>query len=316
MKNIILLVSVFVIIAFLTTSYQLPTTNYFGVTFSPMYAKYLSLDWQETYLAILDELKVKRFRIPTYWSEVEKTEGKLDFSEVDFMVDQAGQRGAKLILVVGIKQPRWPECHVPQWAKNLPVEGKQQKALTYIEKVIQRYQDKSQVIAWQVENEPYHNFGDCDKYSANFLKKEVDLVKNLDSKRPIIITDSGEFSLWLKSSKFADQLGISLYRKVHNPYLGNITYPLPSWIYPARAKLIGEKVFITELQAEPWLKLGAKDTDIEEQTKLFSLSDFKNNLNYAKRTGLNEMYLWGVEWWYFMAKNGHPEYLDYAKSLF
>lgn len=315
MKNIIYITIIIIIIGIVLATTHLPTTSILGVTFSPMYAKYLGLDWQKTYLTILDELKVKHFRIPTYWSEVEKIEGELDFSEVDFMVDGAGKREAQIILVVGIKQPRWPECHTPQWVNDLSLQDKQQKALDYIKKVVTRYQDKKQIIAWQVENEPYEEFGHCIKIDKEFIKKEIDLVKSLD-KKPVIITDSGELSLWLRSSKWADQLGVSLYRKAHNPILGNITYPFPTFMYPARAKLVGKKVFIAELQAEPWLKLGAYDTSIEEQTKLFSLADFKDNLDYAKRTGLNEMYLWGVEWWYFMAKNNHPEYLDYAKSYF
>src|SRR3989344_5015331 len=76
----------------------------FGVTFSPKYAKYLKLDWRKTYLETLDELKVKNLRLPTYWDVLEKDKDKYDFTETDFMVDQASKRGARIILVVGARQ--------------------------------------------------------------------------------------------------------------------------------------------------------------------------------------------------------------------
>lgn len=300
-------------------SNQIPNQkNTFGVTFSPMYAKYLGLDWQKTYLDMLDNLKVKYLRIPTYWSVTETDEGKFNFDEVDFMVDEAGKRDAQLIMVVGIKQPRWPECHTPSWARNLPIQDRQQKALNYIEQVITRYAQNPTIISWQVENEPLWrvNFGEyCDKIDANFLQSELDLVKRLDS-RSIILTDSGEWSSWRKPSQKTDILGVSLYRKAYNPTFGYITYPFPAWMYSLKAKLVGKEVFIVELQAEPWAKSGIPDTSIEEQLKLFSPSDLKDAVDYAKKTNLSEIYFWGLEWWYYMATKGHFEYLNYAQSLF
>ena len=303
--------------ALLSTTNHPPPTNH-GVTFSPMYAKYLGLDFQKTYLSILDDLKVRHLRIPSYWSKIEKNQGKYDFSEVDFMVSEAEKRGAKIILVVGIKQPRWPECHIPDWAKELSVEKRQEKALEYIETTVKRYLDSTSIIAWQVENEPFVSwFGEsCDALDANFLQKEVEMVKKLDPDRPIIITDSGEWSLWVTASKYADTLGISVYRKAHNSKLGLVTYPLPSWYYTLKSKLISKKTIISELQAEPWSEKGIAETAIEDQIKLFSPQDFKANQEYASKIGFGEVYFWGVEWWYYMAANGHPEYLRVAKTVF
>src|SRR3989344_1386272 len=141
MKYIIIIVVIVIIkvIFLLTTNYQLPTNHSFGVTFSPMYATYLGLDWQKTYISILDDLKVKNLRIPTYWSKIEKDQGKYDFSEVDFMVSEAQKSGAKITLVVGIKQPRWPEYHIPDWAKNLTTNQKQERILKLTTEIINRY---------------------------------------------------------------------------------------------------------------------------------------------------------------------------------
>ncbi|MBI2330540.1 beta-galactosidase [Candidatus Daviesbacteria bacterium] len=299
-----------------------PAQVKFGVTFSRKYAEYLKLDWQKTYLQILDELKVKNLRIPGYWDVLEPEKGEYDFSEIDFMLDEANKRQAKVILVLGMRQPRWPECHLPTWAKQLTVSERQNRALQFIEQVVQKYKDHPAVWAWQVENEPLLAFGEnCDAPDKDFLRQEVALVRSLSSK-PIIMTDSGELGLWVTSMKLSDIFGTTLYRQVYDKYLGHITYPLPSYFYSIKSNLVrsifapgNNKAIIVELQAEPWLANGVFGLP-EEQIKKFTIENFKNYISFAKKTQFDETYLWGVEWWYFMAANGYPEYLEYARTLF
>jgi len=46
------------------------------------------------------------------------------------------------------------------------------------------------------------------------LKKEIDLVKSLDVKdRPVIITESGEFPLWIMAARYGDMVGVTMYKK-------------------------------------------------------------------------------------------------------
>lgn len=304
--------------ASIPTSHLPPPTSNLGVTFSPMYAKYLGLDWQKTYISSLDDLKIRNLRIPTYWSQIENNPGRVDFSEVDFMVQQASLRGVQLIMVVGARQPRWPECHYPDWAKKISISERQQKTLQFIQTTINKYGSNPTITAWQVENEPYASwFGEgCDHPDPQFLQSEVSLVKNLDPKRPIIITDSGEWSLWTKASQNADILGISVYKKAFNPNLGYLDYPFPIWSYILKSKLVGKKTIISELQAEAWTKQGAKETDPDEAAKRFTVQNLKNNVQFAQKTNFSQIYLWGLEWWYFMAEHGHPEYLEYARTIF
>ena len=74
---------------------------------------------------------------------------------------------------------------------------------------------------------------------------------------------------------------------------------------------------MTELQSEPWLSMrDSSEGSPQKQAQLFSLADFKANIEFAKKTGFDESYLWGVEWWYWIAEKGYPEYLDYAKVIF
>mgnify|MGYP001582535292 FL=1 len=78
-----------------------------------------------------------------------------------------------------------------------------------------------------------------------------------------------------------------------------------------------QKTIITELQTEPWLsQKDSSEGTPQKQAQIFSIKDFKDNIIYAKKTGFDEMYLWGVEWWYFMGAQGYPQYLDFARTLF
>lgn len=294
----------------------------FGVTFSPKYARYLKLDWQKTYIRVLDELKVKNLRIPSYWDILEPEKDKYDFSWVDFMLDEAAKRQAQVILVLGVRQPRWPECHIPKWAKGLSVAQRQQKVLQFVQKMADKYKDHPAVSAWQVENEPLLPFGeDCDAPDKEFLKQEVALVKSLSNK-PIIMTDSGELGLWVTSMQLSDIFGTTLYRQVYDKYLGYVTYPLPPYFYSIKSNLVrnifapqNQKTMVVELQAEPWLADGFLGP-AKEQAKLFPVEKIGSYIDFAKKTGFDETYLWGIEWWYFMAANGYPEYLNFAKTLF
>lgn len=320
-----ILIGVIVILGWVFEKTQPISQVKYGVSFSPRYARYLKLDWQKVYIQILDDLKVKKLRLPSYWTSLQPDSEEFDFSETDFMLLEAEKRGVEVILVVGARQPRWPECHIPDWAKNLSVENRQQKTLEFVQKVVERYKGNTSIKAWQVENEPFVNwFGEkCEDLDSVFLQKEIALVKKLDPKKPIVITESGEWSFWNKAMKISDILGISLYRKVHNPIFGNTAYPIPSFAYHLKSDLIrkmfapnNQKTILSELQAEPWFEKGVLDTSLDEQIGLFSLEDFKSNVQYAQKTGFNEVYLWGIEWWYWISLQGHTGYLDFAKTLF
>ncbi len=307
----------------MTTSHTQPPTSY-GVSFSPRYATYLGLDYKVTYQSILEDLKVKNLRLNTYWSTVEPTEGKFDFEETDYLIDQAQKHQAKVLLVLGQKQPRWPECHIPDWARSLSKAQREEKILNLIKTVVSRYKDTPTIWGWQVENEPLFGFGEnCYPADKQFLSQEVQLVKTLDSNHPVVLTDSGEWGWWITTSKLSDIQGISLYKKAFNNGLNfYMSYPFPSWYYNLKyqiAKIFAPKnqnLVNTELQAEPWFKVEVNETPISEQLSNFSIKDFQASIETAKGVKTNQTYLWGVEWWYYIQNQGHPEYLEKAKTIF
>ncbi|KKQ29215.1 MAG: hypothetical protein US45_C0062G0003 [Candidatus Nomurabacteria bacterium GW2011_GWA1_37_20] len=278
----------------------------YGVTFSQKFSTELvGDDWRKNYLAILDDLKIKNLRLVAYWDILEPNENKFNFEDLDWQISEAEKRGAKIILAMGLKVPRWPECHIPEWVKGEGIAG---RLIKYEEILINRYKNNKNIWAWQVENEPYFPFGDCKIVPPAILNSEIKQVKSLDA-RPIILTDAGEIGFaWPYLAVKSDIFGTTLYRYVSNRFLGNIRYSLiPAAYFRLKAgwaKLWGKEMIISELQAEPWNN-GAMNPEI-----------FNEIINYAERSGFPKAYLWGAEWWYFMReKQNKHEMWEAVKKI-
>jgi len=292
-----------------------------GVVFSSKHSQLLGLDWTKNYLAILDDLGAKDLKLVAYWDLIEKKENDYDFSALDWQLQEAQKRNVKVLLVIGRKVPRWPECHEPDWLKDKEMEARNEALFRYLETLVKRYKDNNTIWAWQVENEPFFPFGECPEFDEEVLKKEIEIVKKIDDRnRPVVITESGEFSLWFKPAKLADIVGHTLYRKVWFQELNTyFTYPFAPAFYGRKAwlvnKIFGKKVFCSELQAEPWGRVLLYDLPLEEQKKTMDLARFKKVIQYAQNTGEDRFYLWGVEWWYWLKEHGEPGIWQQAKKL-
>lgn len=294
-----------------------------GVSFSQKQAQLLGLSWKETYLAILDDLKPETVRIVSYWDLIEPREGEYFFDDLDFQVREAQKRKIKTILVIGRKVPRWPECHIPEWAKGLPSQRQEKALLEFLKIVVLRYRNVETIKAWQIENEPFFRFGECPKITQEFLEKEIKIVKETDNwKRPVIITDSGSNRFWVKTARLGDIVGISLYRKAwFREFHSYITYPFPPVFYYKKAQIIkkffGKEVICTELQAEPWGPVLLDKLPLNEQERTMNPEQMRENIEFARKTGLREFYLWGAEWWYWLkVKQNQPEIWQIAKKCF
>jgi len=298
-----------------------------GVTFSPRYAAGLGLDPRATYVAMLDQLAVTSVRLPLYWEEIEPVPGVYAFSDIDFYLSAAAARHISLLVSVGFKQPRWPECYPPAWASELPREALQPSILRLVEAEVLHVKQWPGVLAWQVENEPFVDFGNCGTPPAltpAFVNEEIALIHRLDDRR-VLLTDSGEWSTLLPAmGTTGTDVGLSVYRDVPLSGVGLSHYPLPAWSYTAKAWLArtvrgaNGTTIISELQCEPWFVGG----DLKEVPYAVQRTQFPPeqivlaNVEYARRTRLGRAYLWGVEWWYWMAANGHMEYLEAARQAF
>ena len=292
----------------------------FGATFSKKFCDELGLNWKETYIAILDDLKVRYLRLPAYWDEIETADGVYDFNDFDYQVNEASRRDARLIITLGRRQPRWPECHTPAWNNKNSEAKTEANILNMIKVVVNRYKDNKHIENWQVENEAFlGTFGVCPSLDRNFLNQEVSLVRSLDS-RPIIITGSGEMSSWRNEAETGDVFGTTMYRVVYNEWFGYVRYFFPEYFYKLKAKLAGldpDKTLIIELQTEPWVPKGKMIYLTEKQVnKSMSVEQLKANLQYAIDINFKQIYVWGVEWWYWQKLYGNPQYWEIGKTMF
>jgi len=225
------------------------------------------------------------------------------------------------MLSIGMKTPRWPECHLPQWAKNLAKSDQQDQILAMLSTIVQRYHNNSEITSWQVENEPLFRFGECPWIDEEFLKKEVALVRALDAhKRPVVISDSGEGSMWFRAARLADVVGVTMYRRVYFHELKiYVTYPIPPAFYWFKSQLVAlifhKPVICVELQSEPWAANQLYDAGSGD-AQTMTLVQFQQNIKFAQNTGFDTFYLWGSEWWYWMRQiHNRPEFWEEAKKL-
>jgi hypothetical protein len=297
-----------------------------GVTFSPRFAASLGLEPRALYLDMLDDLGIRHIRLPIYWDEVEPTPGAYDFTALDWYLSEAQARSANVVLVVGYKQPRWPECYAPAWAANLPASRLRERVLKLVEAEVAFASRYPNVVMWQVENEPFRQFGHCrtELFTSELMAQEIALVSRLDA-RPTVMTDSGELSTWLPAMRLSrEYFGTVVYRQLHFDAIGRWQHPLPPWLYSGRDRIDrallqkdGQTILI-ELQGEAWFE-GYALADIPPAVQRREFPPellLVANVEYGRRTGFPQIYLWGVEWWSWMEIQGYPEYVEMARAIF
>jgi len=280
-----------------------------GASFSVKYAGELGVDWQPAFQALLDDIGVKHVRLMSYWDMHEPQDDQYDWFALDWQMDEAAKRGAQVSLAVGLRQPRWPECHFPDWAKRLPREEWHPKLMDYLTAVVKRYQNHPALVSYQLENEALNDwFGECfvherDKLKAD-LTKEFELIKQLDTKHKVVMSLSDQHGI-PAGEPTPDIYGYSVYRVVYNQQIakGYFIYPTPIWYHRLRAWVIdvlkNRPILIHELQLEPWGPAPTPQLSIPEQDKSMSPTQMYKNVDFGRQIGLDEAYLWGAEWWYW-----------------
>ncbi|HET7673534.1 MAG TPA: beta-galactosidase [Candidatus Saccharimonadales bacterium] len=304
-----------------------------GATFVPDYARGFGVDPQETLDAVIKDLGIKRLRLVSYWNDGEPSPGKYDFSDLDWQFKMAEENNVQVTLALGLRQPRWPECHMPDWAASQPKDVWAKELKVYMGKVIDRYKDSPSLVSYQLENEYFLNvFGRCTDFSRDRLVDEFNFVKSKDSSKPLIVTRSNNaVPSWPIGQPRADINGASIYKRVWDKTVTNryFEYPIPAWFYAFLAGgeelSTGHNTFIHELQAEAWLpdstgygKTIPKMNDVEsipEQNKSLNADNLGPRFDYGVGTGMRTMDLWGVEWWYWRkVKANDPSLWNIGKA--
>jgi len=295
-----------------------------GASFIPDYAASFGLEPEQTMDAIIHDLGIKHIRLVSYWENGEAVPGSYDFSFLDWQMKKADEAGVKVSLAIGLRQPRWPECHMPLWAKEMPKSQWQPALRKYMQAVVERYQHHPALESWQLENEFFLKpFGICPDYSRDRLVDEFKLVKSLDLAHPVIVSRSNNAIGWPIGEPQGDISAVSVYKRVWDKTITKryFEYPFPAWFYGTLAGwnelLHGTDTYIHELQTEAWLPEGFSMTTapVEEYYKSLSPERLRTRIEYGKATGMRRMDLWGVEWWYYMKqKRGAPELWNVARD--
>lgn len=295
-----------------------------GTTFIPSYARYLGVDPQETMQALIDEVGFRHFRLVSYWDGIEKNEGTYDFSELDWQFKKAEASGSKVSLAIGLRQPRWPECHMPEWAKDEPKEVWSPQLNEFIKATMNRYKNSPALESYQLENEFFMTvFGKCTDFSRDRLVAEFNLAKKTDPNHPVIVSRSNNWGGVPLGEPTPDQFGVSVYKRVWDKTITKryFEYPYPPWFYGALAGageiVSGKSMIIHELQMEPWMPEGydLATSSIEEQNKSMDANRLRDRFKYGKDTGIRTIETWGSEWWYSRkVVNGDPSLWNVAKE--
>lgn len=298
-----------------------------GATFIPSYAEQFGLSPENTMDAMISDLHVRRFRLVSYWNNIEPSQGNYDFKTLDWEFKKAEASHSKITLAIGLRQPRWPECHAPKWVNTSQPERDWQPALeTFMQEVINRYKSSPALESYQLENEYWNDFGKCPTNpSSSRLQDEFNLVKRLDSSHPILMSRSNNFPLLVTGQPRPDIIGVSVYRKVWDGAHSHryFSYPLPSWYYATIAGLqkifTGRDSIIHELQAEPWPSndKSITQTSLAEQNKTLDAEQLTKNVKFAENTGMRTIDLWGAPYWYYRKTVLHdPSVWNAAKAIF
>lgn len=296
----------------------------YGITWSIPYAQFLGVDSQDGLEAVLSDMDIKHVRIPAYWPLIEPTADLLQTDWLQAQLDIVQKHGAKATVVLGARQPRWPECWIPDWALALTEDEQKAAQLVYIDHVFETIKDHPAVGAWQIENEAtLRSFMKCRGNDNAFVKKEIDLIRAMEQSRPnprpIVTTESGELTSWLTFATRVDRVGFSTYRVVRQSSGNVFRYSLiPPWFYSRKALLtswILKDTYVSEFQMEPWATTDIRYATQADNDETFSVRDVEKHFDFAERMNYQQIDLWGAEWWYWMkTQQGNEGYWNAIKT--
>lgn len=196
--------------------------------------------------------------------------------------------------------------------------------MDYIAATVNHVKGDSTIVSYQLENEYFLDvFGICPDFSRDRLVNEFNLVRSIDPGKTLVVSMSNNAIGTPIGGPTPDMWAISVYKRVWDRTITKryFEYPIPAWYYAFRAGWTeitrGHNSFIHELQAEAWTPDGynIKTAPVDELYKSMNPDRLRDRIDYGVGTGMKEVDLWGVEWWYAMkVKRGQPQLWDTAKT--
>jgi hypothetical protein len=112
-----------------------------------------------------------------------------------------------------------------------------------------------------------------------------------------------------------------MYRNVYKEGWGYYVYPIGPRFFLMKKFIIDkfadqEEAIVIELQGEPWVSGWTTNQPLEEQFKSMNADKLRDNIIYAQESGFDTIYIWGVEWWYWLKVHQNlPEIWDMMCDL-
>lgn len=283
-----------------------------GVSFSIKQCRDLKVNWQDCLRWALEQ-GWRRFRLMSYWNEVQRERGNYDFAALDKQLELIAEQGGIVTLCLGVKQPRWPEYHWPAWARDLPKVERDNALLDFVRTAVERYRGNKAIVSWQLENEAVlRGFGEHIDIDRARLQREFALVKQLDQSRPIVMSTSNSWGLPVRAP-VPDIIGFSHYAIRYNRGAYRHT-PHSAWLHRLRTLLARRPVFVHELQLEPWGPRAIWKMSSEEQDRSMGPAQIAHNVQAGRAIKAPPIDLWGLEWWYARHQAGDDSIWQAVKA--
>lgn len=306
-----------------TTKASSPEKVEYGVTFSYPFAQALGLDWHKAYQELLREAGLQHLRLPVYWDQVEPIQGQYRWSVLDWQLEQAALAKVKVLLILGHRASRYPECYMPAWVQQYDTVAFKDALLQLVKAAVEHFQQFDAVEAWQLENEPFasHWGLGCHNVTA-LLNDEIQVVKENDaSQRPTVLTyfnapwflGQHRNVLKLNSDVIAatvfDKIWVAaaagfnqwrLQTAIFNGYAKILHLGAASPVSLAYQKHLAQQrhkdLWVVELQAEPWGPDSITHMSRQEASQSMNPHQLAWLDAFVRSNGVSRVYFWGVEW--------------------
>jgi hypothetical protein len=325
-----------------------------GISFRSPHLATLGLDARAALHTLL-AYPVQLIRLGAYWSRIEPRPGTFAPDELDWQVEAAERAGAEIVLCVGpLKNFGYPEFFVPMHRALPPLREHTlirpadysallDAATAFIGRVVERYRDRAAIVAWQLEHEAVDPLGfeHSWRLTQEFVASELQALRRADSTRPVIMNGFLPTSLpvllsqWWRTrdqgdslavaTRMANIVGIDYYPRHALARIGSKTLYLDGstsrWQASRRKRLFawararGQRLMITEGQAEPWETVTTPPSPTGRA--MFSclpehvIGNYNTCLRWASAESPLYAYLfWGAEYWVLRQQSGDPSYLQ------